>query len=466
MKNLITKTLIICLICLSGCKENIYRELISYEENEQPILIQGVDIFTGKDDVLLKGYDVLLKNGIIESISVAAERSDQEKYKVIDGKGKTLMPGMIDSHVHLSGSGSVPWNNYKADLEYNLSAYLYAGVTTVYDLGGLASDIQSIADDVSSGKTMGPNVYHTHIPITVKNGHPIPLSEEILPWPINSMLNSISPIIDSPEEAEKLIKNYTSKGVDYVKVICDQIPPGSPEITFAQLKAVVDAAHAKGYKVFVHIGSPENAVNAVKAGADILAHGIWRGKLTPEQADIIAESKIPVIYTLAAFHNVHAINNKAYTPNDLDEELVPKEILDPVTGEKGKDVEQMSAMRAFFADVSDKNQFLLDNFDLLKARKVPILVGTDSSLPGTYAGSTYHQEIESLKNYGMSNYDILMGATSRAAQVFLENPSFGTVEKGKVADLLLLTGNPLEDISTLKSPNLIIKGGKMVKKLR
>ena len=129
-------TFIIVAFLLISCAKNNSEALVERESSIGPILIKNVDIFNGKEDSLITNKNVLIQDGIIKSIS--NEISTSNKFKVVEGKGKTLMPGLIDSHIHLSGSGAVPWENVKADLEYNLQAYLYAGITSVYDLGGLA----------------------------------------------------------------------------------------------------------------------------------------------------------------------------------------------------------------------------------------------------------------------------------------------------------------------------------------
>jgi imidazolonepropionase-like amidohydrolase len=253
--------------------------------------------------------------------------------------------------------------------------------------------------------------------------------------------------------------------IDYVKVICDQIPPGSPEMNLKQLTALVLAAHQSNKKVFVHIGSPENAIDAIKAGADILAHGIWRGKLTPEQADFIADSKTPLIYTIAGFHNVSEIHKGSFCPHEIDSILVPENVLNPVTGQQGMEVHDQAVMNAFFADVAKQSEFFEENFKLLLNRNAPIHIGTDSNLPGTYAGTTYFQELDLLKQYGMSNFELLKAATYSNAHLFLDNPDFGEVAEGKKANLLILNGNPLTDLNFVKSPQFILKNGEFIKRL-
>ncbi len=450
---------------LISCTNHYTKQLVKVGDNTLPILIKNVNIFNGKDSVVLVNKDIIIENGLIKTITSNFIPKNKKVFKTIDGKGKTIIPGFIDAHVHLSGSGSVPWENISANEVYNLAAYLYSGITTVYDLGGMASDLKKLATKVENNELLGPTIYHAHIPITVKNGHPIPLTKELLGWPLRSLVNTISPTIKKKEDTEKVITNYLKKEVDYVKIICDQIPIGSPEMSFDLLKSLINEAHKKGAKVFVHIGSPQNAVDATKAGADVLAHGVWRGKLTVEQATIIADSKIPMIYTLAAFQNVNSIHKGTYLPNEYDKLLVPETILNPVTGKNGLDVKNQKVMGAFFSDVTDKSPFWLDNFKLLKSKNVPMIIGTDSSLPGTYAGSTYFQEMDALKEFGLSNFEILTGATYLASKLFLDNPDFGIITEGKKANILLINGNPLEDLTLIKNPETIIKNGKIIVKV-
>ena len=215
-----------------SCDSPINKTLIHVNSESEAILFKSVNIFNGRDSSLLMNKDVLINDGIVKLIQDEILTSNiDSNLTIINGEGKTLIPGFIDAHVHVSGSGAVPWSNVKPDPEYNLKAYLYAGITTVYDLGGLAKTVSNISKKVNNGEVVGPAIYNTHIPITVKNSHPIPLTEQMLSWPLNKMVNGLSVTIDSPDEAGEVIKNYIKKDIDYVKIICDQIPPGSPEMS-------------------------------------------------------------------------------------------------------------------------------------------------------------------------------------------------------------------------------------------
>ncbi len=453
------------LALLSACqdKKGDYPEILKSEQDKNPILIKNVSVFNGKDKTILRNQDVLISGGKIES--VGKPKLVYGEPRVIDGTGKTLMPGLIDAHVHLGSSGAVPWEKIAPNVKYNLQAYLYSGITTVYELGGVASKSEKLNKKIAQGKILGPAIYYTDMPITVPGSHPIPLGKVMAPKAMKGMVDHLVPTIEKPEDAKKIIAKQKKKGVHYIKIVCDQIPEGTPEMSFDLMKALVDEAHKEGFKVFVHVGSAENAVNAVNAGADILAHGIMRGAITEEQAKIIADKGVPVIYTLAGFENVYRISSGIFEPSKMDSLLLPSEILEPVSGENGKVFMLTPTMGDFARDVAHNRGFWSHNLETLQRNGVKILIGTDSALPGTYPGSTYFQELEILKEYGLSNFEILSGATSGNAQVFLEKPDFGTVEEGMQADLLLLSGNPLEDLSVLKTPEMILADGVEVERI-
>lgn len=462
------KIVVLILFFSISCKNYYKKDLLQRQQKNTSILIKNVSIFNGKDSLVIPAKDVVLEEGKIKAITATGKNKElysDKNIKIINGTGKTLMPGLIDTHVHIGASGAPPWKKIKADVNYNLSAYLYAGITTIYDLGGASKSLEKLALKIENRKLLSPSLYHTHTPITIKNGHPIPLIKDFINWPLTPLVNKIVPTVKNKVHAKQLIEKYTQKDIDYVKIMYDRIPPSAPLMSFEILETLIEEAHKKGYKVFVHVGSPENAVDAIKAGADVLAHGVWRGELSAEQADIIANSKTPIIYTLSIFENVHLMNTSAFYPSKYDTILVPKAVLEPVTGKinpehRGK----LKHLNHFLEDVTEKRTHWKANFKLLNNRNATILVGTDSQQPGAYAGSSYFNEIDMLKDYGLSNYKILKGATYLPSTLFLKQPDFGQVKIGFKADLLLLNSNPLDNIDAIKQPELIIKAGQIIEK--
>ena len=118
----------------------------------------------------------------------------------------------------------------------------------------------------------------------------------------------------------------------------------------------------------------------------------------------------------------------------------------------------------FSSTIPTLNMLASISYDWSLTDESGIVIGTDSTLPGTYPGSSYFQEIKLLSEYGLSNWEILAGATSYNAQLFLKEPDFGTIEKGKRADILLLSENPLIHLETIENPEKIIAGGKIIER--
>jgi imidazolonepropionase-like amidohydrolase len=429
------------------------------------ILIRNVDVFVGKSPELLRAQDVLIQGERIQKVAESGTLPYEADFHVIQGEGKTLLPGFVDTHVHLSFSGSAPWKFYRGDAKHNLEAYLYAGVTTVYDLGGEAPSLKRIKNRLQKEKLIGPQIFHTHALITAPESHPLPLIKELLPWPIHSILAARTPVIREPSQAPQIIESQINREVDFIKIVLDELPPGSHEMDEASLRALIRESHQRGKKVFVHIGTAENALMAARAGADVLAHGIYRGSLTEKQAKEIASSGVQLIYTLAGWQNVSAIYEGSYEPDPLAREITSPRILDPVTGEAGKRLGSTPGVGEMALAVHEYREEIPRYVKMLYEAGVPFLVGTDSPLAGVYPGSSFHEEMERLHQAGIPAPDVLIAATWRGASLLTTSPDFGSVEEGKIADLVLVRGNPLEDIRAAREIEKVWRGGKTLKRI-
>jgi imidazolonepropionase-like amidohydrolase len=424
-------------------------------------MVQDVQVFTGRDTILLQHQDVLVVDGKIQAIrpTGGAAPTGMPVFRS-DNPAATLMPGFIDSHVHLTASGAVPWAKAKTDIRQNAATMLEAGVTTVYDLGGVSSKLEAAEGQINAGKWQGPRILHTHAPITTPGGHPIPAIQALLPKAAGKFVAKMIPQVGDPSEAAGVVDKTLAQKVDFVKVICDSFAPGYPEMSDAVLQALVNAAHARKQRVFVHIASTRNALSAVRAGADVLAHGPYRSRLTPADAQAIGRSGIPMIYTLAACHGVTAMMQGAYQPDSLDQRYNGACLLEPVTGAAGKQFADQPVLGGFGQEVLAHAPYQAENIRLLHENGQRFLIGTDSPIPGAYAGSAVHQEMAQLHAAGVPAGEVLLGATGWAAQALYDQPTFGFVEVGMDADLVVLDGNPLEDIGVTSHLLLVVQQGR------
>lgn len=427
------------------------------------ILFRDVSVFTGADTTLLRHRDVLVRAGRIAAVEASGVAAP-DGAEIVEGAGRTLLPGYIDAHTHVSGSGAPPWAPRRTADTHNLAAYAYAGVTTTFVLGGMADDLAALEAAMARGDAVGPRLWYTHLPITTPGGHPIPVGEQLVPWPIGPVLASMIPQVEGRADAEAAVAGVAGQGVHFVKAIVDRLPPSAPEMDAEALAGVVEASHRRGLKVFVHIGTIDDALLAVRAGADVLAHGMYRGPVTQAQAEEIARSGVPVIFTLAGWVRTAELARGAFVPTPLDEATVPAEILESLRGDAGRAFAEAGPLGEFAAALREHEGVWQDNVRALHAAGVPLLVGTDSPLPGIFPGSSYHVELALLSGAGVPNGELLRGATARAASVL--GLDVGRVEVGRPADLVLVRGDPVADIAAAADVVMVLARGRVLERAR
>ena len=434
---------------------------------EPQLVFRDVRVFPATGHEFLEHQDVVVRAGRIESIGPTGGPLPDGPTRIIEGNGtQTLLPGLIDAHVHLLSSGGAPWQAYHFVPEHNLEAHLYAGVTTVFDLGGFPGQLEELATKVESGELPGPRIFHTGSPITAPGSHPLPAAQALLPWPAGQLLGFIIPTAATPAEARAAVAAMATEPVDYVKAICEHIPADSPAMDEATLTAAIAAAHEHQLKIFVHVGDATQAVMAAQAGADVLAHGP-RDRLSPEQVAALARTRVPVIMTMAGWLGVHEIGAGTYEPSGLDRAITPAELLDAVTGAAGRRLDATPVIGAMAREVDPA--VMRGNARVLYEAGVPLLIGTDSALPGAYPGGGFHEELRLLHEAGVPVSELLLAATSRAAAIVAAQPDFGLdfgqVAPGMSADLLLVEGDPREDFGALTRIVKVIRAGRVVQRL-
>lgn len=454
----------LAVVLLTGCmgKRCPHEALAKEQLAGGEFVIRDVRVFDGEDTLLLEHQNVWIRDGKIVSVAPTAQQLP-EGTKVLDftGKNVTVMPGFVDAHVHLTASGSVPWAPVRGDLRQNAATCLDAGITTVFDLGGMANKLEAADEKIAAGKWQGPKIYHTHSPITTPGGHPIPAIQALLPKAAAGMVLKLIPQVGKPEEAAAALDKVMKEGVDYIKVICDSFSPGLPEMGEDVLKALIDESHQRRQKVFVHIGSAANALSAVRCKADIIAHGPFRSSLTPEEAKAIGSSGIPMIYTYAACKGAAEITEGRLQPDALDHRYAEECILGPATGEQGKQFGEAPVLGGFGHEVLKHAPHQQENVRMLHAAGQRFLIGTDSPLPGAYVGSGFHHEMELLHQAGVPRGEVLLGATSWAANALTDKPDFGSIKPGMRADLVIIQGNPMQDLRATHDLKMVIQNGRV-----
>jgi imidazolonepropionase-like amidohydrolase len=381
------------------------------------------------DGRVLEHATVLVKGERIEKVAGKNMRIPKDAQK-IPMDGQVLLPGFIDSHIHIClDSSPDPMTSALTESQTmtTLKAAkaarqtLMAGITSVRDMGGKDGIDLELKQAINLGLIPGPRMLASGKLICMSGGHG---------WQVGLEANGVDAV-------RKAAREQIKAGVDIVKlmatggVLTPDVEPGSEQLTEAELKAGVEEAHKAGRKTATHAMGTKGILNALRAGIDSIEHGVY---LDEEAVSLMVEKNVPLIPTLSALFNILNKGIEAGIP-------------------------------AFAVEKTLKvKPFHLESIRMAREAGVSIAMGTDAGTPFNIHGDNL-RELKLLVDCGFSPMDAIEAGTRIAAQVLGMENQLGTIEEGKLADLVLIEGNPLEDIEILLKRELIrlvIKGGKNV----
>jgi len=415
-----------CIICVT-----LFSPSVLSQTPADRLLIRDVRVFDGEN--LYEHRNVLVENGRISRVE--ASTSTIPGVEVIEGKGRTLLPGLIDAHVHIPDHA-----------EGAARQALQLGVTTQLDMFSAGERLKQIKKlesedrpDLSDLRTAGTGA-------TVPGGHP------------TQMGGSPIPTLTRPDQAQAFVDARIAEGADYIKIFHDD---GStwpwtkqrvPMLDIPTLRALVEAAHNRGKLAVVHILSEQQARDAITAGADGLAHVFLGDSVSMDFAQLAASHHVFVIATLTTLY----LNcGKSPGPAILNDSRLGPYV----------DAEWQNSMKMPKTDATANH--LCQGSDeaihgLIRAG-VPILTGTDAPAPGATYGASVHGELELLVHDGMTPVQALSAATSVAARAFRLSDR-GLIRPGLRADLLLVQGDPTENILDTRNIVAVWKRGVRVQR--
>lgn len=389
-------------------------------------VIQEVRIFDGQR--VLEHQSVLIENGKISRITNAVLQIPGAD--VIDGRGKTLLPGLFDAHVHMPDK-----------MEDAARQALDLGVTTQLDMFNGGDRLKRIKQMESEDRPDLADVRTAGTGATAPGGHP------------TQMGGGPIPTLTKPEDAQSFVDARIAEGSDYIKIIHDDGSTWNwphkpvPMLDNATMRAVVEAAHKRGKLAVVHVLSEPQARDAIEAGADGLAH-IFEG-----------EQSSPDFGRFAASHHVFVIATLSTIYWDCGKSEGPNLLVDPHIGpfihqawRHGMEIPKTDPSKNRQCNSTD------DAIHQLNAVHVPILVGTDAPIPGTTYGASVHGEMMLLVRDGLTPMQALAAATSVPAETFHLGDR-GFIREGLRADLVLVQGDPTTNILATRQIVAVWKKG-------
>ena len=450
--------LLLALVAFSGCLTRYTFPTLVERTTQDAVVISDVAIFDGVSAERLEHRDVLISGGRIEAIGEAGSLSAATR---IDGAGKTLLPGLIDFHVHLTSSPSAPWKPAQPDPLHAGRALLFAGITGAQDVGGDVEDLEKLGQRAD---WLGPDFIYAGKMIATRDGYPASMVRDLLAWPLDRLAEGLfATQVSTPEEATRAVEANVAHGAKLIKVAVAQVPLDAPVFSAELLKAITTAAHARGVKVAAHIDTAEHALLAARAGVDLLVHGVHLGVLTDAQAAELKSLGVAVAPTLVVWDRIEQLIENRFQPTALERQSWPADFLAEFTPDETKRHTLSPGLMGFIRQLQSDRAARLENVRVLQRAGVPLLVGADDNgSVGCMAGAAYQEELRQLVEAGVPTVDVLRGATSIAAG--LTGLGTGRVEVGAKADLLLVEGNPLEDINATSRVAQVIKSGVLLKR--
>lgn len=480
---LLGAVLLVAVVGLGGflaktVKRVTWRPLVKRGAPER-LVFSNVRVFTATDAGVLEGQQVVVADGKIVSIGRMVSEASAggpdgtgrvitsagEPAGAIDGTGKTLLPGLIDAHVHLFNTAAPPWYLALPDGKHSLEAYVFSGVTSVVSMGDDAKQMKDAKAQLASGAWVGPRIVAAGSPITRTGGHPAASKNEILPTVLGPLIPDFAYEIETPADADAAVETMKTNGASFVKMVVDDLPGGMPRLEEAHLKAIVEAAHKRGLKAVAHVGNADDAMLAVKAGVDALNHMPNLGPMNDAQVEALKTAGIPVVPTMIIFERGAQMSESHYVFGELEQQIEAPEVLEQLSDATCAKNNPHPFLGKWLSAMAAARPHRTASLGAMYRAGVPLFVGTDSSIIGNVAGASIHHELKMLVSSGMTPHDALLGATVLPSRFFFPDARIGVIEPGAEADLLLVDGNPLEDIAATSKINTVVQGGKVVTRL-
>lgn len=469
-------------------------------QSPRPVVISGATIIDGNGGAPLADGVIVIKGREIVQLGKRGEVDVPRQAEMIDAKGKYVVPGFIDTNVHLDMNFELfpllVYGDYESHAKHSpalegAQVALKHGITTILDTYGPLLTLIKLRDEINAGKIIGPrllvagNIIGWDGPLSPSESKRKPA--DIKPWEKQHgawFTQGTGTVLTQlyEDEVRDAIGRYLDLGPDFIKIGVTTHDFSSPiTLNFSSrvLKAIVDSAHARGLKVQVHSGSVEGHRESVDAGVDIITHAgsLYSQKMRPDYARSLCDSAtyfaIFAHASLPPYEYLRGAVGAALADTPLAEERI--RIIESITPDRDRSPRLEQPLETKLPGAHNSlTAFRRDNQQTLIDAGCKIVVATDSNTP-PYEDLAGHgrmlpdmgigtiNAIEGLvMQLGMTPAQAIVAATKTGAAATGLLDRIGTLEAGKAADLLLLEANPLDDISNIRKISTVVRDGVLI----
>ncbi|HVE69857.1 MAG TPA: amidohydrolase family protein [Thermoanaerobaculia bacterium] len=414
----------------------------------QTLVLAGGRLIDGYGGTPLENAVVVIEGNTVKAVGTEGSTPIPQGAKVIDTNGYTVMPGLMDMHVHLMILGHGNYDHWDRtyppmfrDTIMPISAkqLLMAGVTTARDLGAPLEDIVAVKRRIERGEIPGPRMFVSG-PFLQKSNTPL---DAAFRW-----------IVEDPEDARKKVRTIVQGGADVIKLI-DQ-----DQMSLDEVKAIVDEAHKHGKHVAAHAHRAEEIRQGLRAGVDCFEHtGLATKPGYDEDVLQMMRERNATLFWCPTIEGLFLAGETVRNPERIDDQRLKRDLpadLYRDVRDSLKDPQRLD----YFRLVSRRLPTLPNKFKQLREAGVTIIVGTDSGIPLNFHFDSTWRELKTMVDLGMPPMEAIRAATFWPAQL-LKQPNLGTIAPGKLADIIVVDGDPLTDMSSLRHVVHVVKDGRV-----
>ncbi len=412
---------------------------------EVPVAIVGGMLLDGYEAEPVHHSVVVFENGRITQVGQKHDTVIPDNAVIIDAGGKTVMPGLIDAHMHIDLIGHGSYERYyefmngmeRIDEFMPIAAkqMMRAGVTSGLDLGA-PFQILEFRERIRRGEIPGPRLTISGPWITRLDYDTVPDEYEI--------------IIDSPRQAAQKTRELIERGSDVIKVWVG--------LTAEDYRAVVDEAHKSGVKVHAHLYDPAAIRMAIDAGVDVFQH-VGSARNPPYDDALLSEiahKNIPIVQTIS--HRIWVYPATVAFPERLYDPIYKKDMPADVYEEFVASFENIRRL-SYMNDIGLETRNSKKSASQFIDAGAYMGVGTDAASPLNMHTEAMWREMSALVESGMTPIQVISAATKTNAEILGQSDQLGTIEPGKLADIIIVDGDPLRNIEVLDYVDIVIKDG-------